>query len=136
MFGMSWMTGTLAVTAVVLVIVWRAGRGKPRPYDPAGRGRPRPYDSNPTDARWWLASLASVIASPLGWAYYLVLGLGPAVAHLAANGRPTLLFGAGWIGLLAIWISALPLPWCTWIWTAGALCWAADAFVTNPRDGS
>jgi hypothetical protein len=117
--GTSWMAGTLIVTVMMLAVFWRA---QTRPSTNSGR--------------WWLAGLASVIASPLGWAYYLVLGLGPAVAHLAANGRPTLLFGAGWIALLAVWISAVPLTWCTGIWTAGVLCWMFDDLFVKHSPGS
>ena len=129
-FGLSWLSSTPIVTVVLLCLWFVMGRGRPRPYDRViGPGRPRPDDH---DARWWLASLASVIASPLGWAYYVILGLGPGVAHLMAKRRPGVLFGAGWIALLAVWISAVPLTWCTWIWTAGVLCWVADATIAKP----
>jgi hypothetical protein len=77
-----------------------------------------------------------VIASPLGWAYYVILGLGPGVACLIAKGRPGILFGVGWIALLAVWISAVPLTWCTWIWTAGVLCWVLDDLVVTHSPGS
>ena len=112
--GLSWMAGTLIATGVMLAGYWRRAQ-------------------RTDDATWWLASLATVLAAPLGWAYYVMLGVGPAVAHLISRRRPSPLFGGGWIALLAVWISAVPLTWCTAIWTAGVLCWATDAILSKPR---
>lgn len=120
--GLSWMAGTLIATGVMLAVFWwRAITRRALRTD---------------DATWWLASLATVLAAPLGWAYYVMLGVGPAVAHLISQGRPTPLFGAGWIALLAVWISAVPLTWCTWIWTAGVLCWTAEALRSRPTSSA
>jgi hypothetical protein len=127
-FGWSWTTGTIVVTlAFVSAFVWRVKDRR------ALRTAARHHDST-----WWFASLATVLASPLGWAYYALLGAAPAIAHVAAQGRLTPLMLAGWIGLLAVWVSVGPLALATWIWTAALLCWTVDALRArfSPSEGA
>jgi hypothetical protein len=138
--GWSWRTGTLLVTIVLLPLFFdwrttiRGWRATAAPVTGIGALRA----SGTTDAMWWLASLATVLAAPLGWSYYVVLGSGPAVACVAARGELVPILRAAWVGLHTIWISAVPLTWATWIWTAGLACCVIEALRSrsSPTEGS
>ncbi len=125
-FGWSWTMGTVVVTGMfVMIFGWRVKTR--RALRTAIEGGDARRELRTDDGAWWLASLATVLASPLGWAYYALLGVAPAVACVAARGRLTPFVLAGWIGLLAVWVSAGPLALATWIWTGALLCWTIDA---------
>jgi len=113
------LAGSAIVCAVSLIAAWRVvagavwGRGlAPRP-DPSGVSQAGAHGTGPTprleparqDLAWLILLLAAVLASPLGWVYYMPLALGPLAGVLVSGTWKHL---PPW-GLLAIGIAAIGL---------------------------
>jgi hypothetical protein len=102
-FGWSWWTAAAAVAPAFLILMRFA------------------------PSRWFLASLASVLASPVGWLYYLPLGLGPAVARVAGEGRLSIGMFVGWLLLLSFWPFIVSLNASAWLMSGGLVFWIGEA---------
>lgn len=67
------------------------------------------YRAKDADRRWWLGGVFTLALSPLGWAYYLPLWIGPLVGLLRA--QPSRWLIAGVVGLslpMSLWAG---VPW-------------------------